>query len=42
MNQNRCGWKFDIKLTDGATIFAYLGKDGIFQIGQLLELREKY
>ena len=27
-------WNYDIKLADGATIFAYLGKEGKLQIDQ--------
>ena len=41
VDQNRCGWKFDIKLTDGATIFAYLGRGGRFPIDYWVKSREK-
>ena len=34
-------WSFDIKPIDDATIFAYLGKGGKFQIDYWVKLKEK-
>ena len=34
-------WNFEIKATDSATIFAYLGKSGRFQIDYWGKLRQK-